>query len=260
MAPFTGERGLPLRGPEVSDAILELLAVTRWGRADLLLIDMPPGIGEEILDLARLVPRLQALVVSTPSQVSVSVVERLLSVLKEIRVAVPGLIANMVDGDAGPVRSLARRHSVPLAGRGPPGAGDRACCRQPGEAPGQRRGSGTSSRHVLPRLHGREKVSIFEIIMLVCFGAAWPVSIYKSWKTRQIAGKSLPFLLIILVGYAAGILHKLLFHFDLVIYLYALNAVMVSIDAGLYIRNRIVHVRQSLMAAEPEGGRQGGQT
>ena len=103
-------------------------------------------------------------------------------------------------------------------------------------------------------------MSIFEIIMLVCFGAAWPVSIYKSWKTRQIAGKSLPFLLIILVGYAAGILHKLVFHFDLVIYLYALNAVMVGIDAGLYIRNRIAHVRQSLKAAGPEGGQQGGQT
>lgn len=133
VAPFTGERGLPLRGPEVSDAILELLAVTRWGRADFLLIDMPPGIGEEILDLARLVPRLQALVISTPSVVSVSVVERLLSVLQEIRVAVPGLIANMVDGDAGPVRSLARKYSVPLAGEVPMERGIEAAVGSPGK-------------------------------------------------------------------------------------------------------------------------------
>lgn len=118
-APFSGERGLPLRGPDVSDAILELLAVTRWGALDFLLIDMPPGIGEEILDLARLAPRLQALVVSTPSSVSVLVVERLLSVLKEIGIAVPGVIANMVAASADPVASLARRHGVPLLGEVP---------------------------------------------------------------------------------------------------------------------------------------------
>ncbi len=118
-APFSGERGLPLRGPEVSDAILELLAVTRWGALDFLLIDMPPGIGEEILDIARLVPRLQALIVSTPSAVSVLVVERLLSVLKEIGVAVPGVIANMVADSADSVASLARRHGVPFIGQVP---------------------------------------------------------------------------------------------------------------------------------------------
>ena len=83
-------------------------------------------------------------------------------------------------------------------------------------------------------------MSVFEIVMLVCFGAAWPVSIYKSLKTRQVAGKSLPFLVIIVVGYIAGILHKLLFHFDLVIYLYILNALMVGADIALYLRNRAV--------------------
>jgi hypothetical protein len=106
-------------------------------------------------------------------------------------------------------------------------------------------------------------VSAFEILMLVCFGAAWPVSIYKSLRTRQVAGKSLPFLVIILIGYAAGILHKLLFRFDLVIFLYALNAVMVSVDIGLYLRNRLYHVRRSLDdalkdaadASPPGGGR-----
>jgi len=112
VAPFTGERGLPLRGSEVSDAILELLAVTVWGSADLLFIDMPPGMAEEMLDLARLVPRMEALVISTPAVVSVSVVERLLSVLKELRVAVPAVIANMVQEDAGPVKDLAERAGV----------------------------------------------------------------------------------------------------------------------------------------------------
>ncbi len=89
-------------------------------------------------------------------------------------------------------------------------------------------------------------MSVFEIIMLVCFGAAWPVSIYKSVKTRQVAGKSLPFLVIIVVGYVAGVLHKIFVHYDLVIFLYILNALMVSADIALYLRNRVYHVRQSL--------------
>ncbi len=97
-------------------------------------------------------------------------------------------------------------------------------------------------------------MSVFEVIMLVCFGAAWPFSIYKSWKTRQVAGKSLPFLLVIAVGYVAGILHKLVYHLDPVIYLYALNALMVSVDIILYLRNRLLRVRESLAAASRDGG------
>jgi hypothetical protein len=101
-------------------------------------------------------------------------------------------------------------------------------------------------------------VSVFEITMLVCFGAAWPVSIYKSLRTRSVAGKSLFFLLIVFVGYVAGILHKILFHYDLVIFLYGLNALMVAIDIVLYLRNRLYHVRKSLAEAGlPEGSAEG---
>jgi ATP-binding protein involved in chromosome partitioning len=115
-AAFAGNRALALRGPEVSDAILELLAVTRWGRLDLLLIDMPPGIGEEVLDLGRLIPRVEAIVVSTPSAASTAVVERLLAFLAELRIVTAGVIANMVRNDAQSVRELARRFRVPFAG------------------------------------------------------------------------------------------------------------------------------------------------
>lgn len=81
-------------------------------------------------------------------------------------------------------------------------------------------------------------MSIFEIIMLLCFGAAWPFSIYKSFKSGSIEGKSFFFLLIVLVGYISGILHKVFFSFDNVIYLYLLNMLMVAIDIALYIRNK----------------------
>jgi ATP-binding protein involved in chromosome partitioning len=115
-AAFAGNKALALRGPETSDAILELLAVTQWGKLDFLLIDMPPGIGEEVLDIGRLIPRAEALVISTPSTASTSVVERLLGFLAEMRIVVAGVIANMVRDDAGPVRELARRFKVPFAG------------------------------------------------------------------------------------------------------------------------------------------------
>lgn len=85
-------------------------------------------------------------------------------------------------------------------------------------------------------------MSIFEVIMLLCFGAAWPVSIAKSLKTRRNGGKSLVFLLIVIVGYAAGIAHKLLYKPDFVVWLYALNASMVAIDAALWIRNRRLEI------------------
>ena len=118
-AAFSGERPLPLRGGSVTDALRELLAVTRWGGLDVLLVDMPPGLGEEILDLAGLVPRLEALVVSTPARVSVVVVERLLQLLATMRVPVRGLIANMAGGGAGEAQTLAARAGIRFLGEVP---------------------------------------------------------------------------------------------------------------------------------------------
>ncbi len=81
-------------------------------------------------------------------------------------------------------------------------------------------------------------MSIFEIIMLVCFGMAWPFSIYRSYKSRKIEGKSISFLITVAIGYASGVIHKLLYNPDIVTYLYLLNFIMVSTDIILYIRNK----------------------
>ena len=81
-------------------------------------------------------------------------------------------------------------------------------------------------------------MSIFEAIMLICFGAAWPMNIYKSFKTRSAVGKSLSFLIIVIVGYISGIINKLLYHRDIVLYLYILNLAMVCIDLAIFIRNK----------------------
>jgi len=88
-------------------------------------------------------------------------------------------------------------------------------------------------------------MSPYEILMLVCFGFAWPPAIYKSWKTHTTGGKSLLFLLIVELGYMAGILNKLFYHYDLVIWLYALNFAMVFVDIGLWFRNRAWERRAS---------------
>jgi hypothetical protein len=81
-------------------------------------------------------------------------------------------------------------------------------------------------------------MSIFEILMLLCFGAAWPFSIQKSWTSKSNRGKSLFFLYVLFVGYAMGILNKLLVRFDGVVWLYALNGLMVGADIVLWYRNR----------------------
>lgn len=81
-------------------------------------------------------------------------------------------------------------------------------------------------------------MSIFEAIMLVCFGCAWPASIYRSIKSKSTKGKSVFFLIIIFIGYISGTIHKLMFSRDIVLALYILNACMVSIDMILYFMNR----------------------
>jgi hypothetical protein len=79
-------------------------------------------------------------------------------------------------------------------------------------------------------------MSIFEVIMLVCFGISWPISIAKAIRTKLVAGKSPVFLIIIIIGYASGIIHKAIHSVDWVIILYIINLIMVAIDLILYIR------------------------
>ena len=81
-------------------------------------------------------------------------------------------------------------------------------------------------------------MSFFELVMLLCFGVAWPFSIYKSIVSHSVKGKSLSFLLIVWWGYFAGVLHKAFYNPDIVIVFYAINLTMVTVDTLLYLRNR----------------------
>jgi hypothetical protein len=80
-------------------------------------------------------------------------------------------------------------------------------------------------------------MSVFEIMMLICFGVSWPFSIYKSYISRSTKGKSLVFLYIVSAGYVSGILHKIFYHFDGVIVFYIFNLLLVATDIALFYRN-----------------------
>ena len=87
---------------------------------------------------------------------------------------------------------------------------------------------------------------ILEIVMLLCFGASWPMNVIKSWNARTTKGKSLAFLCLILLGYVAGITAKLINPVYMaafsekwyVLFFYVLNFCMVGVDFCLYFRNR----------------------
>lgn len=100
-------------------------------------------------------------------------------------------------------------------------------------------------------------VSPFEALMLLCFGAAWPVSILKSWRSRSTGGKSLGFLVVIFIGYGSGVIHKIFFSFDPVIALYGLNFLMVGLDIILYGRNRRIEKAAAAALAMPDPDRGG---
>ena len=86
---------------------------------------------------------------------------------------------------------------------------------------------------------------LLETIMIVSFGASWPLNVLKSWRMRTTQGKSLAFLCLIFFGYAAGIASKLANDTYMaaigqkwyVLFFYVLNLVMVGADLCLYVRN-----------------------
>ena len=75
----------------------------------------------------------------------------------------------------------------------------------------------------------------FEFVMLVCFGLSWPISVYKSLSSKSTQGKSLVFMLAIIIGYISGIAGKLIGgQINYIIVLYLINLFFVSFDVTLY--------------------------
>lgn len=99
---------------------------------------------------------------------------------------------------------------------------------------------------------------ILEIVMILSFGASWPLNVRKSYRARTTQGKSIAFLCLIFFGYIAGIASKLcnaayMAEFAqkwYVLFFYVLNMVMVGVDIGLYIRNYRLDRQRDRQAGE----------
>ena len=80
--------------------------------------------------------------------------------------------------------------------------------------------------------------SILETVMLVCFGFSWPLNVIKAYKAKTAKGTSLPFIMLIIIGYIAGISAKLISgQINYVLIAYILNLAIVSLNIIVYFRN-----------------------
>ena len=83
-----------------------------------------------------------------------------------------------------------------------------------------------------------EIAPILETIMLVCFGFSWPMNLIKAYKARTAKSTSLPFVLLIIMGYIAGISAKIIMgNINYVLVAYLLNLAIVSLNLIVYFRN-----------------------
>ena len=92
---YAGDNPSPLRGVDISNAMIELLAITRWGSLDFLIIDMPPGIGDATLDVIRLMKRTEFLIITTGSRLALETAGKVSRMLRELKVPIIGVIENM---------------------------------------------------------------------------------------------------------------------------------------------------------------------
>ena len=109
---FTEDKPAPLRGMDITNIIIELLAITQWGDLDFLIIDMPPGIGDETLDVIKLVKKSEFLVITTPSKVSMGAVDKLLTILKELKLPIIGVIENMKMKDSNYIENIVTKKGL----------------------------------------------------------------------------------------------------------------------------------------------------
>jgi ATP-binding protein involved in chromosome partitioning len=94
---LTGGRddALIWRGPVKHSVIQQFIGQVAWGNLDFLVIDAPPGTGDEPLTVAQIVPDAKAVIVTTPQEVSLSDVRKSINFCKTVKMSVFGLIENM---------------------------------------------------------------------------------------------------------------------------------------------------------------------
>ena len=87
-----GDKPLIWRGPMLHSIIRQFLASVEWGQLDYLVVDLPPGTGDVALSLIQTVPLTGAIVVSTPSDVSLQDARKAIEMFRQMKVDVVGMV------------------------------------------------------------------------------------------------------------------------------------------------------------------------
>lgn len=119
------------RGPKKTAAIRQFISAVAWGELDILLIDSPPGTGDEHLAVLQAIPDARCLMVTTPQEISLADVRKALHFLERINAKLLGIVENMsglscphcgggIDlFSSGGGEKLAKERNVPFLGRIP---------------------------------------------------------------------------------------------------------------------------------------------
>jgi ATP-binding protein involved in chromosome partitioning len=90
-----GDKPMVMRGPMLHQIIRQFLQQVEWGELDFLIVDLPPGTGDVVISLVQTVPLTGAVVVSTPSDVSLQDARKAIEMFGQVKVEVIGLVENM---------------------------------------------------------------------------------------------------------------------------------------------------------------------
>lgn len=90
-----GDKPLIWRGPMLHSIIRQFLGQVEWGLLDYLIVDLPPGTGDVALSLIQTVPLTAAIVVSTPSDVSLQDARKAIEMFRQMKVDIAGIVENM---------------------------------------------------------------------------------------------------------------------------------------------------------------------
>jgi ATP-binding protein involved in chromosome partitioning len=90
-----GDKPIIWRGPMLHQIIKQFLSMVDWGHLDYMVVDLPPGTGDIALSLVQNVPLTGAVVVSTPSDVSLQDARKAIEMFRQMKVDVVGVVENM---------------------------------------------------------------------------------------------------------------------------------------------------------------------
>src|SRR5277367_5019840 len=90
-----GAKPMVMRGPMLHQIIRQFLQQVNWGQLDYLIIDLPPGTGDVVISLVQTVPLTGAVVVTTPSDVSLQDARKAIEMFKQVKVDIIGIVENM---------------------------------------------------------------------------------------------------------------------------------------------------------------------